>query len=328
MEKAFSPRGDISPEQFSIWILLNFIVFRKAEYFRTQSIKTKRMTTRDVIVSQVIKSGNCRMFDLGTPENIGNLRKFHNWIKLSLIKTSCDFLNAENLLDIGVGRGGDIQKWAKTTLKNVMGIDSDEKSINESILFDGAVTRYNNLKGKMNLPHCRFEEISAIDPRSFELLNDKDKCTIYDIVSCQFSFHYFVKDIDIVLNLVSSKLKSGGLFIGTASDGDLIKLNLKEGDISTPLLEIVKKSDDEYTYVLKSGNTTREQNRTYFEVNGASNEYFLHKEYFISKCSQYNLELINTFNFHEWKKRYQGKELSSQEAMASFLNFSFVFKKI
>ena len=261
------------------------------------------------------------------PENIDNLRKFHNWIKSSLIKTACEFLKAENLLDIGVGRGGDIQKWHKSNLKYVMGIDSDEKSITETILFDGARKRYNNLKQKMKLPRCLFENISVINPKSLDILNEKDNYFIYDLVSCQFSFHYFVKDIYIVLNLISSKLKQGGLFIGTASDGDLIKLNLELGDIKLPLLEITKKSDDEYRYLLKS-NQTQMQTKTYFEVKGVSNEYFLHKEHFISKCKEYNLELVNTFNFHEWNIVYKGTKLSKHEEMVSFLNFSFTFRKL
>lgn len=258
--------------------------------------------------------------------DIDNLRKFHNWIKLQLISDAKYRTNGENLLDVAVGRGGDIFKWVKNDFKYVTGIDNDSKSIREKKHFDGAIQRYNLIKTQMKVPRCYFWVISATDPDVLNKLNTKDRNCVYDVVSCQFSFHYFVKDIDITLNMISKKLKNGGIFIGTASDGDLINSNLEKTDqISTGILNVKKINDSVYDYILFPGNTDR---TTYFEFRGALPEYFLFKEYFINKCKEYNLELVRMNNFHEWYNVYGGKKLSENEMHASFFNFSFVFKKV
>ena len=80
-----------------------------------------------------------------------------------------------------------------------------------------------------------------------------------------------------------------------------------------------------YKFNLNSCNT---ENKTYFECTGASNEYFLHKDKLVAKCKEYNLEPVSIKNFHEWKLDYKGRELTRRECAASFLNFSFVFKKL
>lgn len=256
---------------------------------------------------------------------LDNLRSFHNWIKLQLIFNAKNNTNGQTLLDIAVGRGGDLMKWTKAKFKYVTGFDNDSKSIYEKNEFDGAIKRYNTMKSIPNLPKVFFWNISATDPKCLDILNGKDHGKIYDVISCQFAFHYFVKDIDLVLKMISSKLTKNGYFIGTSTDGDLIKNNLKNADISNDILNIEKTSEEMYKFNLNSYNT---ENKTYFECTGASNEYFLHKDKLVAKCKEYNLEPVSIKNFHEWKLDYKGRELTRRECAASFLNFSFVFKKI
>lgn len=248
-----------------------------------------------------------------------NLRKFHNWIKLQLILKSS---TKNNLLDIACGRGGDLIKWNKARIKYVTAFDSDARSLYEKNEFDGAIKRYSGMKSIPNMPKVFFWNISAIDPKVLHLINSKDNSRIYDIVSCQFSMHYFVKEIDTVLNLISKKLKSGGTFIGTATDGDLIK---ETGNIDNDILKVNIISEEMYTFELFSENNDRE---TYFQINGESTEYFLHKDLLINKCKEYSLEPVSILNFREWMTQYSGPELSHYEQVASFLNFSFRFVKI
>jgi mRNA (guanine-N7-)-methyltransferase len=258
-------------------------------------------------------------------ESIDSLRKFHNWIKLQLITDAKHSTNGKSLLDVAVGRGGDIFKWTKNNIGYVTGIDNDAKSIYEKNEFDGAIQRYNLMKTQMKVPRCYFWNISATDPDVLNKLNQKDRGAVYDIVSCQFSFHYFVKDIDITLDMISKKLKRGGLFIGTASDGDLIYSMLeKNAIVDTPILKIKKIDEMMYNYILVPGNTNR---TTYFEFRGALPEYFLQKEYLVKRCEEHGLELVRMLNFHEWNNVYHGR-LSEYEMEASFLNFSFVFRKL
>lgn len=257
-------------------------------------------------------------------QTIDNLRKFHNWIKFQLIDQARRGTNGKYLLDVAVGRGGDIVKWAKNNIVHVTGIDNNQQSIYEKVEFAGAIQRYNVIKTQMRVPRCYFWNISATDPHVLNKLNIKDGNTLYDIVSCQFSFHYFVKEMDITLNMISRKLKPGGVFIGTASDGDLISERLKHGNIETPILKIKKINEESYNYMLMPGKTTQ---ITYFEFRGSLPEYNLHKDLMIQTCKKYNLELVRVLNFREWKEVYNGP-LSEYEMEASFLNFSFMFKKV
>mgnify|MGYP001165663163 CR=1 FL=1 len=91
-------------------------------------------------------------------ESLEGLRKFHNWIKLQLIIDARRTTNGTKLLDVAVGRGGDIIKWSKAKIKYVTGFDSDSKSIYEKINFDGAIKRYNSVKSQINMPRCFFLE--------------------------------------------------------------------------------------------------------------------------------------------------------------------------
>ena len=260
-------------------------------------------------------------------ESLEGLRKFHNWIKTQLIFEAQKKTNGECLLDVAVGRGGDLMKWSKARLKYVTGFDIDNRGIYEKNKFDGAIKRYNSMKHLANMPRCYFWNISAIDPFALNIINGKDNNKIYDIVSCQFSFHYFVNDIDITLNIISKKLKTNGYFIGTAADGDVIYslLSLNNGNFENDTL-CLKRTESEgmYSFELKSVKSSRE---TYFEYRGASIEYFLHKEHLIEKCKNHGLELIKINNFTEIYDTYHF-DLTEKEQMCSFLNFSFIFKKV
>jgi ubiquinone/menaquinone biosynthesis C-methylase UbiE len=260
-------------------------------------------------------------------ESLEGLRKFHNWVKMQLILDAKKKTNGHTLLDVAVGRGGDIMKWTNSKLKFVTGFDIDNKSIYEKNSFDGAIKRYHSVKHLPNVPRCYFWNISAIDPFALNLINGKDNNKIYDIVSCQFSFHYFVNDIDITLNMISKKLKTNGYFIGTAADGDVISslLSLNNGHFENDTL-CLKRTDDQgmYSFELKSVKSSRE---TYFEYRGASIEYFLYKDHLIEKCKNHGLELIEIKNFSEIYDNYK-YNLTENEQICSFLNFSFVFKKV
>tara|TARA_B100000287_G_scaffold435614_1_gene504930 strand:+ start:271 stop:1122 length:852 start_codon:yes stop_codon:yes gene_type:complete len=278
-------------------------------------------------VFQAIQAGNINEIDF-SKQTGDSLRKFHNWIKIQLIFKSKDMTNGEKLLDVAVGRGGDILKWERAKFKYITGFDSDSKSIYEKKDFDGAIKRFNTARSNGKMPRCYFWHLSATNPFILNHLNSKDNNCVYDVVSCQFSFHYFVEDIDTVLNMVSKKLKQNGVFIGTATDGDLIKENLKNNNVNKSAIKIKKIDEKMYEFSLNSEKTHRE---TYFEYRGVSKEYYLSKKFLIEKCKQFNLNLVQILSFHEWNNIYSmhslSVPLSIEEMACSFLNFSFIFQK-
>ena len=79
--------------------------------------------------------------------SIINIRYFHNWIKTRLIQESVKYLKENQLgnpvlLDLAVGKGGDMGKWYRNGVYDVLGIDIDRESIKGK---NGAIHRYKKM---------------------------------------------------------------------------------------------------------------------------------------------------------------------------------------
>ena len=270
-----------------------------------------------------------------TPTSINNLRKFHNLIKKDLILKAVSDTKAECLLDIACGRGGDIHKWMMARLKCVYAFDSHHESVNE------AISRFNEIKknNRGKIPFIKFKTLNSLNRDIIEMVNQFDNKKVYDIVSCQFALHYFSENDDTLRNtlrLVSKKLKKGGLFIGTASDGDLIKQNLSVGNVNIPLLNLSKTNKDN-NYLFYINENQSQSTINYFELQGVSSEYYLLKNKIktIAEEEEIGLELVQFKSFYDWyneiivnSKVNKTIQLSPYEMIISFLNFSFIFRKI
>lgn len=297
----------------------------------------------DKFIYCIIKYGKIQNFILtNKSKQIDNLRKFHNYIKLQLILQASKETNAQNLLDIACGRGGDLQKWLKINLKYILAFDSHSTSIYSSTQkgdsFDGAIARFRNIKKyyKGKIPFINFQNLNILDNNILSILNNIDSNKLYDIVSCQFAFHYFSKN-DIILNntlnVISKKLKKGGLFIGTCTDGDLVSNILSNGNVNIPLLTLIKgDTSSNYLFYIQTEYSQKLTRQNYFELQGVSSEFYVYKQKFKDIAYKNNLELIEYKSFYDWYQDFkiQDKqtELSIYEMVISFLNFSFIFKKI
>jgi mRNA (guanine-N7-)-methyltransferase len=277
-----------------------------------------------------VSTGHIQNFNLETTDNVDKMRKFHNFIKLKLILQAKQLVDGSTLLDIAVGRGGDLFKWKEAGFKIIIGFDPHKESLQE------AQNRLKEqLSQKKKIPFTKYFHLNALD-RSVSsklekleqnirgLRNDGINYT-YDVISCQFAFHYFAKeqsDLNHILNFISSKLNIGGVFIGTATDGDIINNILKNGDVNLKLLQLKRVDSSTYSFNIAS----KSANKTYFDVKGASLEHYLYKQQFIETAKDYGLTLVNINSFYKWYQEYD-KPLSIQEQLISFLNFSFIFRK-
>lgn len=287
-------------------------------------------------IMKMIECGYIHEFTINTANSIEDMKKFHNWIKMKLINTTSTLISTTSLLDIAVGRGGDLFKWRN--FKIVVGFDNDYLSLNGSLKkgnnFDGAIARLQQqLNRKIKLPFIKFFCLNVLDrdiSNKLELLENKfirNHNNKYSVVSCQFAFHYFAKtqeDLEHTLSFISNKLVDGGIFIGTAPDGDLIQNILKNEDVDLPLMKIKKIDEFSYSFNLVSEII---KNTSYFDVKGESIEFYLYKEQLINSAKKYNLELLEIKSFYDHYKEYN-KTINNQELMISFLFFSFIFKKV
>lgn len=190
------------------------------------------------------------------------LRKFHNqYVKKILIEVVTK--QGDDLIDLAVGKAGDLPKWISNKLHGVLGIDIFNDNINNSA--NGACKRYiQSLEKNKNIPICMFvqgdtsklietgEFAEGLDTRSHHIVkalmgsSNHDKSSYqeaflrnnanmfrkkFDVCSIQFAFHYMFENresLHYFLSNVSKYTKVGGYFIGTCYDGKKIFEYLKK----------------------------------------------------------------------------------------------------
>lgn len=143
------------------------------------------------------------------------LRNFNNWVKSVLMDLYVGRMNGKSLLDLGCGKGGDLNKWHKAGLRQVVGIDIAEMSIED------AKKRY----ADMRRPNFK-ADFFAFDAFHNNLKQLDLPIESFDALSSQFAYHYSFEteeSAEISIRNVSSHLKSGGFFFGTTTNAELIK---------------------------------------------------------------------------------------------------------
>ena len=263
-----------------------------------------------------------------TKGNFENMRSKHNKIKSSIIHKFLEIYlpnKQKNVLDISVGRFGDLHKYIKSGASFVYGIDPDEESIKE------AKRRYNSLSSKKKKNMKVNLQVKTI---SNQLINFKKK---FNLVVCNFTIHYFFKNknsLENVFKNVSNALNDDGYFIGTGIDGKYIinhklntdyykidklfpdNLDLKKRPFSNPyIFDLI---DRPGTYSFKFL------------------EYLVDKDTFVNTAKKYQLKCIeiNSFDiFNVDGKTKNNKNaidyhLTEHEKYISNMYFVFAFQKI
>ena len=170
------------------------------------------------------------------------MRNFNNWIKSMLINDFADKVKNSKpesyrnhrgqrdisrpeesftVLDIGCGKGGDLLKWSKAKIDHLVGVDIAQTSVEQ------AKDRYGEMKARNRHNSNTFSaDFYAADCTRVDLETVYDDQNVtFDIVSCQFAFHYCFESIeqaDAMLKNVSQRLRPGGFFVGTTPDANEI----------------------------------------------------------------------------------------------------------
>ncbi|AYV78156.1 MAG: putative mRNA cap guanine-N7 methyltransferase isoform X1 [Edafosvirus sp.] len=274
--------------------------------------------------------------------SIINIRLFHNWVKRELLNQSVSLLRSNNineiaLLDLAVGKGGDMQKWYDNKIYKVVGFDIDEKSIIEAKKRYGQLVHQLKRKKVHKLPQYEFHVLDLSKPFNIPKIKTILGSRLFQIISCNFAIHYFFdkfESLDTLIKIVGNFIDSGGFFIGTTMDGgklrdlfenqnrkiventlfkienQMIKLNAPYGNLYT--VDLGKATDTEHYF---AGNTSK--------------EYLVDIEELKNVCKGNKLILIGTTEFQKWYNVYinnnSKNKLNDEEKAFSYLNFSFVF---
>lgn len=231
--------------------------------------------------------------------NFIRMRKKHNKIKEILIRESVEKVNKKpvEVLDISVGRFGDLHKYIKAGVDYVVGIDPDEESIKEA----ESRLLHTDLNAELDIAKITEE-------KQPEIMKGK----LFDIVVCNFTLHYFFKENNYLHNTfknVTKCMRKGSYFIGTSIDGS--KIESKETDY----YKIQLKEKNAYTFELKD----KEDTGIY---KSPEDEYLVNIKLFIQIAKQYKLKCLLIKSFDHYKMNFL---LKPWEKEISSMYFSFVF---
>lgn len=227
-------------------------------------------------------------------------RKYHNAIKNSLIQK---YLKKSTVLDIGVGAGGNIHKYAKANVKRLIGINI-------------VPIEYNYDKSKMTFYHVKNTNFYNIGN-----VLGKSNTKLFDNITCFFAIHYFFKNEKYLQNLynnVEKSLKPGGHFICTFMDDKAIKNLLKTNSIYNSNVFYLKQNGDDLTVKLKG---------TKYFAKQSSKEYLVSVQKL--KALFTNYKVIEHTSFSEYCDTFKSEceVMSKEEKKFSFLNSTLVLQK-
>ena len=326
--------------------------------------------------------------------NTASLRDFHNrYVKKKLITSVAN--RGNTLFDMSVGKAGDIQKWLDAKLSFVFGIDYSKDNIENRM--DGACARYIKKKRKIkNMFDALFihgsatlnikDTTSAFDARGKRIISalnargEKDRKRLgagvykqwgkakngFDIISNQFSIHYFFSDNTSLNEFVrncAENTKLNGHVIGTCYDGEKIFNRLKTKNYGENIFHnengkkmwSITKMYEETEFKPDLTSLGYKIDVYQESINKSFVEYLVNFEYLKTLMYNYGFVVLskeeankiglpngigsfkelydNMLNQHKRKRvtSYQiGKALSmtEKEKDISFLNNYFVFKKV
>ena len=249
------------------------------------------------------------------------IKYFHIMIKQEILKryaTNCNYL-----LDIGSGKLTDMRLWDGINVKNVIGIEPSIESIelgNEKIQKFG-------FKGKIDV----INGVGDIDWQSDEKYNIvlKNK---YDIITFQFTLHYMMNNIDMIINNLNKVMKSKTKIIITCMDGNKIHNEF----IRNKQVEVRNKQEPIFAIIPfykvtqqipESDNNILVYFKGAFGVSSGSLEPIIDIEKLIKIFEKNNLKLIEKKNFTEYNLPIKNKLYPNQLRVSSYY-MSLVFEKI
>jgi SAM-dependent methyltransferase len=317
----------------SIWQSMNlliemndFLIMSNPETYEEHiNMLRSKLTAKDIAMYKASDVYYSKKSNLGK-----TFRNFHNFVKTQYIYNYCSAVEDKKLdiLDVGIGRGGELNKYFSARVKSIVGIDVDVEGL-FSAGTDSTIGRYLNMKKKFpnfpptDLVHASFG-ISLFKPdlqfSGLQNMTEQNKKNIskinakkYDVISAMFSIHYLFKDDESVNAMIEnfSLLKPGGYFIATLFDGNLLHNKFKTLDKKS-VVEEYYTTDSGEKELLFSIKALYDLNTKNLNANGLAISYFLSTfmtdsseyveylvtpEHLISTMKKAKLELVETETF-------------------------------
>lgn len=163
--------------------------------------------------------------------------KWNNKVKFEMYETYLKNINI--LLDLGAGRGADINKYSIYNIKNVIMTDNDIMALHEVIVDRKQTTsKSSNIK---YLPNIYTIKLDLTDNYLdlYRVINNKTAFNKVDAIMISLAIHYFAFTdslLENLINLIDTMLTSKGIVIISLLNGkkvfDLLKKNNGEWKVS------------------------------------------------------------------------------------------------
>ncbi len=272
---------------------------------------------------------------------------FHNKIKEGLYG-SC-IKPGNTLLELAVGRGGDLHKWRKTKPSKVVGIDIFASNLEAPR--QGACVRYLNERSKAGgdkLPPVLFivadmtQPLMEQDNRYLRILNKEEPAptpylekfaglTEFDAISCQFAIHYACQSEESFRVFVGNLTRHGkDMFFGTCMDGQSVYSLLlgQDGYIFRAdrqvFGEITKEYADGEGWTEEFGKSILVKLESFEKP---TKEYIVPFEAVSKILAENGYELVRTTKFEDHYANQKDFVFDRDHQAFSFLHRSFIFQR-
>jgi ribA/ribD-fused uncharacterized protein len=273
---------------------------------------------------------------------------FHNRVKEQLYQTCIK--PGDTLLELAVGRAGDMLKWKRSKPKLVVGFDISESNLTSSR--QGGYVRYlkdaekpscDKLPPMLLVVGDMTKPLYESDDRYVRILNGSDPAPTtylqqfkgvkeFDDISCQFAIHYACVSEE-AFRAFTENLKIHGKkrFFGTCMDGAAVYALLlgKKNHIfradGQVFGEFTKEYPDGDAWRPEFGQTLR----VYLEsFEKPVQEALVPFERVVELLKEVGYELDTTQLFQEYYSQQTAITLTQEQQAFSFLHRSFVFTKV
>jgi hypothetical protein len=338
VQKSKRKYGNSEKVADSIWQSMNLLIDMndfmllgdKNTYNDHINILRAKLTAKDIAIYKASDVYYSKKTNLGK-----TFRNFHNFVKSQYIYNYCSMTEDKKMdvLDIGIGQGGDLLKYFHSRVKSITGIDVDADGL-FSAGSESAIGRLMQSKKvypnfpPTDLVHASFG-INLMKPElqynGLPNMTEQNKKLIskinsrkYDVINAMFSLHYLFKDEESVNSMLAnfSLLKPGGYFLACLFDGKLLhdkfKHNKENSSNKNPLIEeyyTTESGEKELLFNIKPLYDINEKNinknglgisyflSTFMTAESEYIEYLVTPEYLISTLKKANLELVETETF-------------------------------
>lgn len=264
-----------------------------------------------------------------------NISRYHSSIKWELLEDVNKLMSRNksiSILDLCVGRGGDIFKYVDTfkeKLTHIVGLDIDSSAIEE------AKRRVETSEKKIS---CKIDLDTQDGSKSdLETTIRKYSKKKFDLICCNFAIHYFFKNeeaLDNIINVVKKLSKKNTIVWFTFPDGNSLKelLSSNSMNIKNKYYELSSKKE-EFDKVFGGEVRFRLVETTYFKTakpgeqiiqDNTSTEYFVTPNILTEKLQ---MKLINQNHFDHWFTKFPKIRLHFFEKQISSTNLSMMWIK-